>query len=196
MPDFSGEYRMGGSKGYLELAGILRYMKWDDLLDDGLDLSGSAVGWGLNLSSNFKVTSGDTLRFQFVFGEGIQNYMNDSPVDVGVVRNPGNTVTPVEGEPIPMSGLVAFLDHAWSSQVTTAIGYSGQWQDNTEGQAPNAFKTGHYALGNVMFSPVPNTMAGVEFQWGRRENFSDGFSSDAFKVQFSFKYNFSARIGG
>ena len=196
IPDFSGEYRMGGSKGYIELAGILRYMKWDDLLDDAVDLSGSAVGWGLNLSSNFKVTSGDTLRFQFVFGEGIQNYMNDSPVDVGVVRNPGNTVTPVEGQPISMTGLVAFLDHAWSSQMSTAIGYSGQWQDNTEGQAPNAFRNGHYALGNVMFSPVPNTMAGVELQWGRRENFSDGFSSDAFKIQFSFKYNFSARIGG
>ena len=196
VPDLSGEYRLGRSWGYVELAGILRYMKWDDVLDDALDLSGSAVGWGLNFSSNFKPSSSDTLRLQFVYGEGIQNYMNDTPVDVGVVRNPGNTVTPVDGEPIPMSGVVAFLDHAWSSRLSTAIGYSGQFNDNTEGQAPNAFKNGHYALGNVMFSPVPNTMAGVELQWGRRENFSDGFSSDAFKVQFSFKYNFSAKIGG
>lgn len=196
VPDLSGEYRLGRSWGYVELAGILRYMKWDDVLDDAFDLSGSAVGWGLNFSSNFKPSSSDTLRLQFVYGEGIQNYMNDTPVDVGVVRNPGNTVTPVDGEPIPMSGVVAFLDHAWSSRLSTAIGYSGQFNDNTEGQAPNAFKNGHYALGNVMFSPVPNTMAGVELQWGRRENFSDGFSSDAFKVQFSFKYNFSAKIGG
>jgi hypothetical protein len=39
-------------------------------------------------------------------------------------------------------------------------------------------------------------MFGAEFQWGRRTNFSDGFHSDGVKLQFSFKYNFSAKIGG
>jgi hypothetical protein len=186
---------MGGKKGYIEVAGILRYMKWDDLTDDQFDLSGSAVGWGINLSSNIKFGS-DTLRLQGVFGEGIQNYMNDSPVDVGLVRNPGNTRTPVEGKPIPLTGIVAFLDHSWNSKLSTAVGYSGQMNDNTEGQAPDSFQNGHYALGNLLYSPVPNAMVGVEFQWGRRENFSDGFTQDATKIQVSFKYNFSAKIGG
>jgi DcaP outer membrane protein len=195
-PDLSGEYRMGGSKGYIEVAGILRYMKWDDVLDDQFDLSGSAVGWGINLSSNIKFGSSDTLRLQGVFGEGIQNYMNDSPVDVGIVRNPGNTRTPLEGETIPITGVVAFLDHNWNGKLSTAIGYSGQFNDNAEGQAPDAFRNGHYVLGNVLYSPVPNAMVGVELQWGRRENFSDGFESDATKIQVSFKYNFSAKIGG
>ena len=195
-PDLSGEYRMGGSKGYIEVAGILRYMKWDDVLDDQFDLSGSAVGWGINLSSNIKFGSSDTLRLQGVFGEGIQNYMNDSPVDVGIVRNPGNTRTPIDGETIPITGVVAFLDHNWNEKLSTAIGYSGQWNDNTAGQTPDSFKNGHYALGNVLYSPVPNAMVGVELQWGRRENFSDGFESDATKIQVSFKYNFSAKIGG
>jgi hypothetical protein len=39
-------------------------------------------------------------------------------------------------------------------------------------------------------------MVGAELQWGRRENFSDGFHSDGLKVQFSFKYNFSMKLGG
>jgi hypothetical protein len=39
-------------------------------------------------------------------------------------------------------------------------------------------------------------MFGGELQWGRRENFSDGFHSDDVKVQFSFKYSFSAKIIG
>jgi len=39
-------------------------------------------------------------------------------------------------------------------------------------------------------------MVGGEYQWGRRENFSDGFHSDGVKVQFSFKYNFSWKLGG
>jgi hypothetical protein len=31
---------------------------------------------------------------------------------------------------------------------------------------------------------------------GRRQNFSDDFRSDGLKVQFSFKYNFSSKLGG
>ena len=196
MPDISGEYRLGRSWGYVEAAGIFRYIKWDDVLDDDFELSGDAIGWGINLSSNLKPTARDTVRLQFVVGEGIQNYMNDSPVDVGLVRNTSDRVTPVLGEPIGITGIVAFLDHNWTSQFSTAIGYSGQFNDNKEGQTPSSFQNGHYALGNLLYTPVPNVMAGVELQWGRRENFSDGFSSDIFKVQFSLKYNFSAKIGG
>ena len=44
--------------------------------------------------------------------------------------------------------------------------------------------------------PVPNVMMGGELQWGRRENFSDGWTYDGVKVQFSFKYSFSHKIGG
>jgi hypothetical protein len=43
---------------------------------------------------------------------------------------------------------------------------------------------------------VTNVMMGGEVQWGRREMFRDPFVGKGFKVQFSFKYNFSATIGG
>jgi hypothetical protein len=76
------------------------------------------------------------------------------------------------------------------------FGYSLTDIDNTEGQAPNAYRRGHYMLGNVLYYPAPNVMAGAELQWGRRENFSDGFSSDGVKLQFSFRYNFSWKLGG
>jgi hypothetical protein len=36
-------------------------------------------------------------------------------------------------------------------------------------------------------------LMGGEFIWGRRENFLDGFHSDDFRIQFSFKYNFSKK---
>jgi hypothetical protein len=39
-------------------------------------------------------------------------------------------------------------------------------------------------------------MFGGELQWARRENFSDGFSSNDFRIQFSFKYSFSVKVGG
>jgi DcaP outer membrane protein len=196
LPDFSGAYKLSQEWGYVRVAGMLRLIKWDDTLDDDFDLSGDATGWGINLSSNLKASDKDTVRLQFVFGEGVQNYMNDSPVDVGIVANPGNAVTPILGETIPILGVVAFVDHTWNAQYSSTFGYSWQENDNTEGQNANAFRTGHYALGNLLYYPAPNVMVGGELQWGRRENFLDGFQSDGFKVQFSFRYNFSWKLGG
>ncbi len=77
---------------------MLREIKWDDVLDDQFDLSGDATGWGLNLSSNLNAGKNDVIRLQFVFGEGIENYMNDAPVDIGIVNNSPNPVTPILGK--------------------------------------------------------------------------------------------------
>jgi len=195
LPDLSASYKYSRDWGYLRAAGMFREIKWDDTDDDGLDLSGDATGWGLNLSSNWKATANDVVRFQFVVGEGIQNYMNDSPVDIGIVNNFSNPTRPILGEAIGITGLVLFLDHSWNERFSSSIGYSRQDNDNTDAQAPGAFRDGQYALGNILYTPVPNVMFGGELQWGRRQNF-DGFTSDGLKLQFSFKYNFSHKFGG
>jgi hypothetical protein len=196
LPDLSAAYKVSRKWGYVRAAGMFREIKWDDVLDDQFDLSGDATGWGLNLSSNLNAGKKDVIRLQVVFGEGIQNYMNDSPIDIGIVNNLSDPVRPVIGKPIPIVGLVAFVDHTWNEHFSSTFGYSRQDNDNTDAQAPNAFKDGQYALGNVLYSPVPDVMVGGELQWGRRENFSDGFKSDGVKLQFAFKYKFSAKLGG
>jgi hypothetical protein len=194
LPDLSAEYRLGRPWGYVELAGIVRRMEWEDLNADQFDLSGDALGWGLNLSSNLKFGTNDVVRLSAVVGEGIENYMNDAPADVGIENRPGTG--PVEGVALPLLGLVAFLDHTWSKRASTSIGYSSIDIDNSAGQSDDAFSIGHYAIGNLMFYPAPGLMSGIELQWGRRENFRDDFQADIFKVQFSFKYNFSQKFGG
>ena len=196
IPDLSAAWRTNQKWGYFRVAGQLREIKWDDVLEDDFDLSGRATGWGLNLSSNLNAGKNDVIRVAFVVGEGIQNAMNDSPIDVGVEANRGNRATPVVGKAIPITALSVFVDHKWNGELSSAFGYSRQDNDNTSEQAPDAFRVGQYALGNLLYTPVPNAMAGVEFQWGRRENFSDGFHSDGVKLQFSFKYNFSWKLGG
>ena len=196
LPDFAAAYKYTGDWGHLRTAGMLRRINWDDTLDDGLDLSGDATGWGWNVSSVLKAGENDALRVQFTVGEGIQNEMNDSPIDIGIQNNFSNPARPVIGEAIPIVAYSVFLDHTWSEKFSSAIGYSAQDNDNTDAQAPDAFRVGKYALGNLLYYPVPNVMMGGELQWGRRENFSDGFQSDGFKIQFSFKYNFSWKLGG
>ena len=102
-PDFTGHYRAAGGWGYLQVGAAIRKIAWDDTLpNDQFDLSGSTWGWGITGSSNLKFTKADTLKMQFTYGEGIQNYFNDAPIDVGLKSNGGNTVTPVTGEALPI----------------------------------------------------------------------------------------------
>jgi hypothetical protein len=191
LPDISAEYRYGAKWGYVELAGILRKIEWKDLNDDQFDLSGDALGWGLNLSTNLKFSKNDVFRGQIVYGEGIQNYMNDAPVDVGIENNPGNASEPIKGVALPLIGVVCFIDHNWNEKFSTSLGYSMIDIDNSSGQEGSAFKKGQYAIVNVLYSPVKNCLMGAEFQWGDRENFNDGWNTSISKIQFSFKYNFS-----
>jgi hypothetical protein len=195
LPDFSAEYKVGMPWGYVRAGGIVRYMVWDDMNADTLDLSGNAVGWGLNVSSNIKIAD-DVLRLQVVYGQGIQNYFNDAPVDVGIQNNFSDPKKPVKGKALPILGVVAFLDHNWNKQWSSAIGYSRVDITNSDGQAPNAFKLGQYALVNLLYSPVTNFMAGFEFLWGQRKNYQDGWKVDDYRIQFSAKFNFSTTIGG
>jgi len=197
LPDLSGEYHLGRGWGYVELAGILRYINWDDLdLEDGTDLSDNTVGWGLNLSSNIKTGERGTLRLQALYGEGVENYMNDATVDVGVVANPGDPQKPFIGETLPVLGLVAFYDINWNPKWSSSLGWSMLRIDNSEGQSADAFHRGDYALVNLLHYPAKNFMVGLEGQYGRRENFRDDWNVDDFRLQFSAKYNFSYKLGG
>ncbi len=195
-PDISAHYKTSGKWGHVQLAGILRFIKWDDLNADQYNLSGSATGWGVNLSTNLNLGDSSVIRASVVYGEGVENYMNDAPIDIGVQNNFSDPRKPVVGKPLPVLGVVAFLDHNWNKKFSTCIGYSYLNIDNTDGQLASDFNQGHYGLVNLLYYPVPGVMAGGEFQYGKRKNFSDGFSADDYRIQLSFKYNFSFMLGG
>jgi hypothetical protein len=201
VPDLSAEYRSAHPWGYVELAGIVRYMKWKDLNNDAVDYSGDAVGWGLNLSSNLKLGKDNLVRLSVLYGAGIENYMNDAPVDVAIK----GTGADAKGVALPVLGVVAFLEHNWNEKFATTVGYSMLNIDNTDGQNYDAFKMGNYALGNIVYYPVNDVMMVAEVQWGERENFNNLVeprvyptnylkTADIVKVQFSFKYNFSHKV--
>jgi len=192
LPDLSAEYRYAGGFGYVELAGMLRSIAWEDQGNDPVrDLSDNVLGWGLNLSSNINFTKSLVGRFQGVIGEGIENYMNDATNDIGIENNFSDPKQPVLGVPLPIVGIVAFLDQKWSDKWTSSIGYSSIDITNTETADPSTFRKGQYIVGNLLYNPAPNAMMGIELQYTTRENESDNWETDMLKVQFSFKYNFS-----
>jgi DcaP outer membrane protein len=192
LPDLTANVRFTRSWGHFQAAGVVRKISWEDTNNDAFDLGGSAVGAGVSLTSKLNAGKKDAVKLSFVYGTGIENYMNDAPVDVGVARtNSTNPRTPIKGVALPVLGVMAYLDHTWSKRFASSIGYSMLNISNSEGQLPDAFRRGHYASGNFLYYPVDNVMIGTEVIWGKRSNFLDGFSSEDVHVQFSFKYNFS-----
>jgi len=195
-PDVSFRFRKTGDWGHVQLSGIFRYIAWTDTVPDAVDLSGNKSGWGVNLATNIKTGQRGTVKAAVVYGEGIENYMNDAPVDIGVERNAGNVRRPLTGKALPVLGILAFYDFHWNDRFSSSFGYSRIDIDNSSGQTDDAFKNGQYAIANVQYSPVKYVMAGLELQWGRRENFRDGFSVSDYRIQFASKFSFDFHLGG
>ncbi len=192
LPDLSAHFKKSGDWGHVQLAGILRNIQWSDIHTTGVyNLTGSTLGWGLHLSSVLNVTKDNVIRLAIIYGQGVENYMNDCPVDVGIIRNPGDITKPVTGKALPVLGYVAYFEHNWTPKLSTTIGYSGIHIDNTEFSSPSAYKDGQYATLNLIATPFKNALVAAELEYGKRTDFTDGFSANTVKLQFSFKYSFS-----
>ena len=192
-PDLTGHARVARSWGYVQVGGIVRKIAWVDASGNSTpyDFSGGAIGWGVNVSSNLKVTKKDVAKLSVVYGSGIENYMNDAPIDIGIKNTFSNPISPVKGVALPVLGLVAFLDHNWNDKFSTSTGYSMVNIENSDAQLPSDYHQGHYALTNLLYHPVKQVTVGGEFQFGRRVNFRDGFNVNDYKMQFSFRYDWS-----
>jgi hypothetical protein len=191
LPDLSAEFRVTRDWGYVELAGVLRRIKWVDQGMDEYDLSGEAIGWGLNLSSKLNIGKKDVFKGLIITGQAIQNLMNDAPTDIGIQNNFSDTISPVKGVPLPLVSFSAYLNHYWNTKFSSSLGYSAIFTGNSDGQSDDAFRQGHYASVNLLYYPLENLTAGIELQWIKRYNYNDGWSSSATKIQFSLRYSFS-----
>lgn len=195
LPDLSGHYRYANEKfGYIQLGAMLRRIQWEDQGGDSIDISGGATGYGISLSAGINVGEMILIHLQGIYGAGVENYFNDAPVDVGIENHPDDADKPLVGVALPNVGLSGFVDLKWSDKFTSSVGYSTTIISNSDGQAPEAFHRGQYAIANLLYYPVDKVMVGVEFQWINRENNSDGFTSSATKINFSLKYSFAKKL--
>jgi hypothetical protein len=180
-PDLTARAKLTGDWGHFQAGGILRQVGFESVGLPENTISDDAIGWGLNLSTNINLFEKDRIILATVYGEAIGNYMNDGGGDIVVVDG--------KVETLPLMGLVAFYDHYWSDAWSSSIGYSFTRVDNNDDQAEDAFKKGEYALANLLWYPLENTLFGVEYLWGRREDKSGADGTDH-RIQFSFKFSF------
>jgi hypothetical protein len=195
LPNLTTHYRREWEWGYTQMAAIVKYMQWRELADtSAVDLSGSDVGWGINISTVIKSSKYVRFKLQGEFGEGFQNYIADPSPDVALQSNQENSRSPVKGKALPVWGFFTFVEIDWTSKLKSSIGYSMVTITNSDLQSRDAFRKGQYGLINLRSYPVDNLMLGIEYQYGRRDNFKDGFHATGNKIQCSFKFNFSHKV--
>ena len=195
LPNLVTHYRHNWNWGHTQIGAILKYLEWNDISPTPpQDLSGSDIGWGFNASTVINAAKRLKFKLQGEYGEGFQNYMADPSPDVALGSNPGNSLSPVKGKALPAWGFLSFVEVEWTKKLKSSIGYSMINIKNADLQSPDAFRRGQYGLINLRCYPVDNAMFGIEYQYGKRHNFNDGFNSNGNKIQFSFKFNFSQKI--
>lgn len=119
LPNLSIEYRTARPWGYVELAGLLQFIKWVDTSAGPYNLGGHALTWGLNASSNVHLGDANLVQAQVVFGKGIENYATDATADIGIKKNFTNPTTPILGVALPFWGSLLFLKHHWTNRLTS-----------------------------------------------------------------------------
>jgi hypothetical protein len=183
-PDIVAKYSMNGGWGFFDLGGIVRSVGYKTTTSPDGNPSGSKTGWGVTADGALMLFGKDRVVTQVTYGEGVASYFNDG----------GNDLAPVGGigqgaELVKSIGMMLYYDHQWSGMWASSIGYSQHHQDNTGGQASNAFKTGSYASTNLLWTPAKNVMWGAEFLWGKKEQ-KDGQSASDTRVQFTGQFKF------
>jgi hypothetical protein len=182
IPDLTVQLRLEGDRGHLQYAGLARVMDYETL--EGLDgePSGKEFGWGNCVTGALRLLGEDRLRAQFAYGHGMANYINDGAVDLAPSAS-------FQVKALPVLGWLVAVEHWWTPRWSSAAVYSETRQENSEGQRPDAFETGRYAVVNLLFHPVPGVLAGAEFGWAELQVKDDRKAHDA-RVQLSFQYHF------
>jgi len=186
LPDLTARINYRGDWGYVQAGGILRQVGFETKGLPDSNPSGDALGWGLNLSTNINTFGKDRIVLSAVYGEAIANYMNDGGNDLVVVAG--------EAETLPLLGMAAYYDHYWRNGLSSSLGYSFTRIDNHAQQTDDSFKLGQYASANLLWYPWKNTLVGMEYLFGRRED-KGGASGEDHRIQFSFKYSFDKSFG-
>jgi len=183
LPDLITRYTYGNSWGYIKGALLLRQLSYE-VISQQLEQADAKhkFGWGLNITSNINLfKEHGVLKLQTVFGNGYAGYNNDGGVEITPDIDYNATV--------PFHhGFVVAYDHSFSNRLSASVTYSETRQDNSAGQADEAFHRSQYFISQVIFHVIKNTlMVGCNYQWGALHNKVLDSANDH-RVVFSARY--------
>lgn len=189
VPDFPMYFQYNWNKGrsHLRASGIIRTMNYYD--DISLSTQTKA-GWGAMLSGNIALCPAANFFGQVVYGEGIENYIQDlNGNGYDLVPNPGRLG---RLQTLPAMGWLAGLQVNFTKnwQMNAAYSQVSVWDKNDYfAQAPDTYRLSQYVVGNLFYNISPAFSVGAEYLYGTRQN-ANHDRAHANRAQMMVQFNF------
>jgi hypothetical protein len=181
MPDVVAMARGSGDPGHVQIAGLLRQLRFDG---EGPDADQSELGWGFNATAGIRAIGDDQLLLQVVVGDGIAHYIE------GLSGQNSDAAFDVNDElhTLPVVGMTAGYTRHWSPTLRSGFAYSMAELDTDPAQGGGALEGIQDVRVNLIHSYARLVDLCGEVLWGRREN-QDGASGEAWRGQFAIIYH-------
>jgi hypothetical protein len=179
-PDLVTHLRVSGTRGHVQVAGVLRQIRFDG---QGTSPDLSELGYGVNATFGLKTVGKDQLLGQVLAGEGIARYIegfNGQHSDAVILA--GNQL-----KTLPVTSVVIGYVRHWSDRFKSGASYATAEVSTDAGQAGSAIERIQDARINLIYTPIRLVDIGGELLWGRRDN-RDGSSGEARRAMFAITY--------
>ena len=192
IPDIVARLRYYPSWGELGISLMGRYINQDRAeLSDGTELNNrdSAFGWATNVSGKVKVLGSDDIRFAVHYGVGLGRYISYNAYAAGSIDENGNIkLQPTYG------GHIGYR-HWWNDKLrsTISVSYVATKNNmkviNSDASRSAANKDAYSSQVNLLWTPVPNALIGVEYvKAGRTVESNEKGDLDTAMLRFIYDF--------
>ncbi len=176
--------RYESDRGHLYFSSILRELAVQ------MPVTGqqqSVFGWGLNLSSTWRVVGRDAVNWQVAYGNGIATYTGDG-FGLGLDAQPRSDVD-LTLKALPTFAPWISYQHNWNRSIRSSATFGLLQVQNTAFQPGTIYHKSTYSSANVIWNPLGSLSFGTEFMYGWVEQ-KNGEHANAPRIQFSGRYVF------
>lgn len=169
------------------VSGVVRHLSTDDS-SGGID--DSTLGYGIMAMASLPLGNATALKATATYGSGIGNYIG-GPSNDGLRSTPDVYVdSSGDLEAVDFTSYGLSLNHNWTPQWFSSVGYSSLTQDFPGSGAYNSeIDTLDYAFANVIWDITSRMFVGLEYQYVNIEQVS-GDKTDANRLQASASFQF------
>jgi DcaP outer membrane protein len=180
IPDMTVRRTFSGDWGNMGVSVIARELRYYEANGD----RHGTMGFGLSTGAKLNVGEKDDFRISATYGNGLGRYLALAFLNGAVIRDDLDLETINS-----FNGYASYLHH-WNDKWRTSVNYSFLSADNNAVYTGQEANKGAMSLSaNIINSPAPQLMFGVEMMYGYRE-LEGGTKGDFYRLQFSAKYSF------
>lgn len=186
VPDVAtfGQYEWDGGLSHVRLSAMARMISYRSLVQKR---NFNALGWGVQVSSMFKIVRPLTFYALANVGQGHASYTGDLSIGaydlIADPRNPGRLYAPTS------MGLTAGAKYNFRPNLFACVALGEMHAFPKHKVDGSSYRYGLYGAVNVFWDITPRIEVGAEYLVGKRMNF-DGSHASANRVDALFMFSF------